>query len=748
MWCNDGTITITASGGTAPLQYSIGGAYQASGSFTGLAAGTYNVTVRNANGTCAVTGPIEVLTAPTNATITNVASTNPTNCGVNDGTITITATNGGSLEYSINGGTSYQPSNVFSNLAAGTYNIRVRNINGSCMVTGNPVIITAPVAPIIDDVVASNPTGCGTNDGQISIAATFNPVPGIEFSIDGGINWSANNTFTNLPAGTYNVAIRNLNGTCMVMSVDNPIILTAPNAPAVTTVASTNPTDCNQTDGTITITAVGGTAPLQYSINGGATYVANGGNFTGLGGGTYQIRVRNANGSCVVTYPNVILVAPAAPSITAVASTNPTNCGVTDGTITITASGTGSLQYSINGGTTWQASDVFTGLAGGTYNITVRNINGTCITTATAEILTDPVQPTYTNVPVVGNPSNCGTNDGFITISASGAGALEYSIDGGLNWQPSNTFGSLGAGTYNVAIRNANGTCVTLSPTNPIILTAPNAPSITNVASTNPTDCGSTDGTITVSAVGGSGSLEYSINGGVSYQPTGTFTALAGGTYNIIVRNDDGSCSVIGQTVVLINKVAPTITNVAATNPTNCGVTDGTITITASGSGSLQYSINGGVNWSAAGLFVGLPGGTYNVLVRNIDQTCQVSATPVVLTAPVLPVINQVTFTNPTNCGLNNGSVTINATSTVSLEYSINGGLTWQPTGTFNGLSSGTYYAVVRNISGTCPVMYTSNPVVLVAPNAPSVTNVASTNPTNCNLNDGTITVTATGGTA
>ena len=58
-----------------------------------------------------------------------------------------------------------------------------------------------------------------------------------------------------------------------------------------------------------------------------------------------------------------------APIISAVTAANPTDCGVIDGSITITASGGGPLQYSIDGGTTWQASDNFTGLQAATYEI-------------------------------------------------------------------------------------------------------------------------------------------------------------------------------------------------------------------------------------------------------------------------------------------------------------------------------------------------------------------------------------------
>ncbi|NJN77568.1 MAG: hypothetical protein HC803_03955 [Saprospiraceae bacterium] len=186
---------------------------------------------------------------------------------------------------------------------------------------------------------------------------------------------------------------------------------------------------------------------------------------------------------------------------------------------------------------------------------------------------------------------------------------------------------------------------------NPVILTAPNAPSITNVASANPTDCGSADGTITITATGGSGSYEYSIGSGWT-NTTGIFTGLSGGVYPISVRNAaDNSCTVTYPNVTLIDKIQPNITNVAQSNVTDCGVTDGTITITASSAqGAVEYSINNGLTWSQSGSFTGLSAGTYQIRVRNIDGSCLTTSADVTITAPATMVITNVASSNPTNC--------------------------------------------------------------------------------------------------
>jgi len=195
----------------------------------------------------------------------------------------------------------------------------------------------------------------------------------------------------------------------------------------------------------------------------------------------------------------------------------------------------------------------------------------------------------------------------------------------------------------------------------------------------------------------------------------------------------------------LTDKVAPTITNVASTDVTDCNVTDGTITITANGTGTVEYSINGGATWSQSGSFTGLKAGTYQIRVRNIDGTCEVSNPNVVIDAPTQPTITSVTPANPSNCGVNDGSITIVATAAGGIQYSIDGGLNWSNTGTFTGLQPGTYNVAVRNSDATCEILDVNNPVVLTAPNAPTITNVASTNPTDCAVADGTITITASG---
>jgi hypothetical protein len=139
--CNggsDGTADISISGGTTPYTF----AWTGTGSYTSsvedpsnLTAGTFSVTVTDANGCSATLGSISI-TEPAAAVVSGVASTNPSCDLASDGTITITATGGNTLTYSIDNGTSFQSSNTFTGLTKGTYNLVISDSKG-CTVTNN-----------------------------------------------------------------------------------------------------------------------------------------------------------------------------------------------------------------------------------------------------------------------------------------------------------------------------------------------------------------------------------------------------------------------------------------------------------------------------------------------------------------------------------------------------------------------------------------------------------------------------------
>lgn len=281
-------------------------------------------------------------------------------------------------------------------------------------------------------------------------------------------------------------------------------------------------------------------------------------------------------------------------------------------------------------------------------------------------------------------PTDCGINNGSIVINTSGTNTVEYSIDNGTTWSSSNAFLGLAAGSYNVSVRYVGGTgCVVSSPNNPVILTAPVAPTVTNIVENNPTDCDDNDGSLSISATGGSVPYEYSIDNGVTWQSSNLFINLTSGTYQVRVRNAGGNCISAAQSATLTAPAPPQIVSVAAVDPLGCGLNTGTITVVATGTaGALEYSINDGSTFQASNIFTGLSAGSYNVRVRYANDICEVShsGNPIVLSAPTAPSITLVTSSNPTDCGVDNGTITITAVLGIgSLEYSIDSGTTFQP---------------------------------------------------------------------
>ena len=722
--CN-GQLTATVVGGILPYVYSwvdgsatpVGGN---SATITGLCADSYTLTVTdNAGAGC----PIVLgyaLSEP--AAITYTVTITDENCGTGNGIIDITAAaggDGGPYQYSIDNGVTFQASGTFAGLSAATYNVVVEDGNGCQGISTETVNSIA--GPSITNVASTDPL-CGAGDGTITITASGG-TGALQYSIDNGVTFQAGNNFTGLAPATYNIVVEDAAG-CQSTTTAT---LTDLGPPTITLVATTDPT-CGAANGDITITAGGGTGPLQYSIDNGVTFQA-GNNFTGLGAATYNIVVEDALGCQATT--TATLTDLGSPSITNVATTDPTCNGGTDGQIVITASGgTGALNYSIDNGVTFQASNTFTGLGAATYNVVVEDANG-CQATTTAT-LTDPAAVIISNVAVIA--PTCGLNNGSITIvAAGGTGSLQYSIDNGVTFQAGNSFSGLAIGTYDIVVEDANG----CQATTQAILVDLGSPLITNVAVTDPT-CGNTNGDITITASGGTGTIQYSIDNGVTFQASNVFSGLLPASYNIVIEDANG-CQ--ATTLVTLTDLGSPVINVVNTTDPTCGNIDGTITITATGgTGTLQYSIDNGVTFQASNLFTGLAGATYDIVVEDVNG-CQATTQVTINNAPV-PTITNLAVVDP-SCGLNNGSINIVASGgTGTLQYSIDNGVTFQASNLFAGLAAGTYDIVVEDANGcqaTSQVILTNSP-------APVISNIAVVQPA-CGNPTGQIDITATGGT-
>ena len=364
----------------------------------------------------------------------------------------------------------------------------------------------------------------------------------------------------------------------------------------VASAAETHAVLCHDdTTGEITVTATGLDGQYEYSLNGGPGQTSN--VFSGLAAGAYTVVVTGQFGFTATAAPVTIANPPAIQVSTS----------VVDDDVTVTASnGTGTLEYSLDG-MDFQTSNVFLNLANGFYTVTVRDENG-C--TATSVFIV-AVNTLLANLGIDHAVSCFNGNDGSVVVMvAGGQQPLSFSLNGGTP-QSGGTFSGLPAGTYSVEVKDNLGFSVT---TNEVTLVAPPAISVSAAATLN---------VITVTASGGTGALQFSLNG-VDFQAGNTFKSLLNGVYTVTVRDDSG-CTATEE--VTVNVPPLEIVSVNAGQAILCfGDQTGSIEINASGGiPPYEYALDNGA-FQSANVLNGIAGGAHTVKVRDAAGTIQTQA--------------------------------------------------------------------------------------------------------------------------
>lgn len=215
-------------------------------------------------------------------------------CGASDGQIQITSVSGGQSPYqfAINGG-AFQAGPTFNGLNAGAYIISTQDAN-NCQVQADTVLVNLLSGPQITSQTI-NAASCNASDGSIDITSVISGNPAYNFSINGS-GFQASSLFSNLSAGTYVVVVSDQQN-CL-----DSISIVVPNASGISATATSTPSSCGTSNGSITVNTVGGTNPISYSINGGASQTSP--NFTNLASGVYTIEVTDGSG-CTFTLNGV-----------------------------------------------------------------------------------------------------------------------------------------------------------------------------------------------------------------------------------------------------------------------------------------------------------------------------------------------------------------------------------------------------------------------------------------------------------
>jgi len=142
--------------------------------------------------------------------------------------------------------------------------------------------------------------------------------------------------------------------------------------------------------------------------------------------------------------------------------------------------------------------------------------------------------------------SGCAVQDGSATLEATGGKApYQFSINGG-SFGTSNIFSGLEAGSYTFVVKDQNGCERILTPN--VVIGSPEGPVIGESVVVGDSGCDSDDGSITVSASGGTGTLSYSLNG-TDFQAANSFDNLHTGQYIITVKDEGGCSSTVNETV-------------------------------------------------------------------------------------------------------------------------------------------------------------------------------------------------------
>jgi large repetitive protein len=672
---SDGTVEVTNVSGAPPITFELdnSGTTQTSGLFIGLAEGSHIVTIYD-GGLCVFTIPFQTIQPEDityNTTITDVVCNGGSSGEVNFNTLA-----GGTpgYQYSIDNGTTFQPGATFTGLMAGTYDVAVIDIN-SCVVYGSVTIDEA--TPVTFTSNTADLT-CNGNLGGAIILDGAGGNGGYTYSIDNGTTFTGTSGFFSLPAGTYPIVVRDQ----LLCDATGSLVLTEP--PLLTAVYATTPVSCSSIcDGTITMTAAGGTGAYQYSVDNGVTYGVTP-TVDSLCAGSYNLRVRDQE-NCMVTSLQAI----ASPTpVTFTTTLTSSTCSSNNGIIQINANGgTGGYQYSIDNGATFVGGNTFNNLLAGNYIVVVQDANG-CSEDATVTLL-DQASPQITNAVAVEPLCNGNCNGQLSVITTGGTGTLQYSI-GGPN-QLGNTFNSLCAGNYSVTIIDANGCTDTL----PVVLGEPAALTFTSIG-TNLTCFQNSTGTVEVNAAGGTIPYMYSYDNGTSFTASSTLNFIAAGTYNLVVR-DQHNCLVTGSQV--ITEPTQLTGNVTTTNATCFAAQNGLATVNASGgtvAADYTYTWSSNVVTSNGSQANSLGADSYSVQTTD-DNGCFIDLN-FVITEPAQLIINSVSMTEPSCNGLCDGSITINSPTAVT--FSFDGGATSGPSNTLNNICAGNYNVQVTNLAG------------------------------------------------
>ena len=709
-------ITVNGSGGTPPYSYlwNTGSTSQT----INAGVGTYSVLLSDASNCPPTSATVTV----TSFSVTIVANAGPDNTiciqsptaalngsvagasgGIWSGGLGVFSPNNTTLS-----GATYTPTSA--DLLNGSVSLYLTTTgNGTCPSDADTVVLyfsnfNASVSPTITNVSCY-----GGSDGSAIINITGGTGPFTYFW--NTVPAQSSSTASNLSQGTYSVDVTDGIG----CSNQTTVIITQP-LPLSNNSTIVNVSCFGGSNGSITSTPVGGTAPYTYLWQPGNQTLSS---ISGQAAGTYTFTVTDAEGCQVTSIYSITQPLALTVSLTSV---NVSCFNGNNGSITSTTSG-GNSPYTYNWSPIIASTANVTALLAGNYTLTVTD-NAGCIASASTTI----TQPTALSSSVSSNNETCNyLNNGSASTVASG-GTAGYSY----LWQPggqvTSTASNLSSGTYTLTTNDLNGCVVTSIVT----ITQPTAVIVSFINQTNVTCFGASTGSVTASASGGNPGYSYSwMPGSLN---SASISNLTAGTYTVTATDNFG-CQV-QNTVTITQPFFPLAVSVSSTPASCSGGTNGSISSSASGgSGPYTYNWMPG-NYNGQNV-LNVPGGNYTIKVTD-SKGCIVTNSIIVM-EPSQMILT--TSSVNSTCGAPNGQASVAAsggTSPFTYQWSPSGGTN----STTTGVVSGAYSVIVTDFNGCSSAQW-----INVNDNtAPAVSIFSSSNVSCYGGSDGSATVGISGG--
>ena len=657
--------------------------------YNALMGGDYQVVVWNTFGCYDTSAAITVTVNP--LPTANITASGPTTfCQGNS----VTLTSDPAAGYSWNTGAATQSITVS---VGGVYSVTVTDGNGC---SGTSAATSVVVNPLPTVNLGSDTTLC----------------TGGTFILDAGnvgstYLWSTieiTQTIVVSTSGTYWVEVIDANS---CLNIDS-IILTINPLPIVD--AGVDISICN--DGSTVILGgsptASGTSPLTYNWSPGINLdnlIAANPVFTPLSVGITQFEVIVTDGNGCIDTATILITINNLPIVNLGSDT--TIC--TGGTLILNASNTGSAYV-------WQdasTNQTYNVISSGTYSVQVTDPGG-CTASDTITISLSPAMTTG----ITAIPENNCQGDGIAILTVTG-GTLPYTFLWS-NGAITQNLSGLSAGTYIVTVTDSND-CTAID-TAAIGGALPPTTSISSIAETG---CGNNDGTAVLSVFGGVAPYTFSWSNGATTQ---NIAGLASGTYTVIVT--DANTCLAFDTAVIGSPPLPSV-SITGFDEGACDANNGIAVMTASG-GTSPYTYS----WSNGATTLSITGLTPGIYVGTVTDNLGCSASDAVTINEAPGPSVTLTGIDEGSCGAGNGTVISSASGGTSpYTYLWSTGAT---TVNITLLSSGTYSLTVTD-SINCTV---SDSVTLQEPATFTLSISATTNAT-CGTNDGSATVTITGGT-